>query len=429
MQEERDHRDPKTRRRRAGMLAGVISVVGLAGCDSLLDVEAPSRIESESLESPAVAALLVKSAITDFECAFAEYIVGAGLVGDEFQDSQLASAMWPYDQRQWDPETNGQYATSTCNDGAIGIYTPLSTARWQGDDALEKLDGFSDDEVPDRTSLIATAAAYSGYSHILIGEGMCTAAFDLGAELSRAEVFQRAEERFTRALDAAAASGSTEIVDMARVGRARARLNLGRIAEAAQDARLVSEGFVIQATYSGTSSRRENDVADRNVRNGSITVEDDFRDLSFAGVPDPRVRVTSEGISRSDNITELWVQEKFTSVSDPIPIAGWDEAQLIIAEAELGQTAVDIINMFHERAGLPEFDSDDPDEILAHVIQERSRELFLESHHLGDKIRYGLPFTPPAGTPYPPKAGGFYGDMTCFPLPDVERLNNPNIGG
>jgi hypothetical protein len=66
---------------------------------------------------------------------------------------------------------------------------------------------------------------------------------------------------------------------------------------------------------------------------------------------------------------------------------------------------------------------------MDHVVQERGRELFLESHHFGDKIRLNLPFTPAAGTAYPPKAGGFYGDMTCFPLPDAERLNNPNIGG
>jgi hypothetical protein len=41
-----------------------------------------------------------------------------------------------------------------------------------------------------------------------------------------------------------------------------------------------------------------------------------------------------------------------------------------------------------------------------------------------DIKRYGIPLTPPAGTPYP--LGGFYGDETCYPLPDVERNNNPN---
>ena len=61
------------------------------------------------------------------------------------------------------------------------------------------------------------------------------------------------------------------------------------------------------------------------------------------------------------------------------------------------------------------------------IVSERERELFMESQHLGDKLRYNLPFTPAAGTPYPPKAGGQYGSTTCFPLPDKERFNNPNF--
>ena len=407
----------------------VFLFVGAVGaCDSLLEVEAPSRVEAEALEGPSNAQLLVANAVTDFECAFAEYIVGAGLLGDELQDSQLGSGMWPYDQRQWNPETDGQYATATCNSTAIGIYTPLSTARWQADTVLERLESWTDAEVENRTSLLATAAAYSGYSHLLLGEGMCSAAFDLGPELTRPEIFERAEDRFTRAIQAAEAAGRDEILNMARVGRARVRLNLGKKAEATADARLVPPDFVLMATYSGVSPRRENDVFTRNIRDESITIEDDFRDLTFKGVPDSRVNVTYAGTFGSDNITELWIQHKYTFESSPIPVATWDEAQLIIAETEGGQVAVDIINMFHERAGLPSFQSSDPDEIMEHIIQERRRELFLESHHLGDVNRYGLQLSPVAGTPYPPKAGGFYGDQTCFPLPDVEKLNNPKIG-
>ena len=34
--------------------------------------------------------------------------------------------------------------------------------------------------------------------------------------------------------------------------------------------------------------------------------------------------------------------------------------------------------------------------------------------------------TPAAGTPYQRQKGGVYGSQLCFPLPDVERANNPN---
>ena len=65
--------------------------------------------------------------------------------------------------------------------------------------------------------------------------------------------------------------------------------------------------------------------------------------------------------------------------------------------------------------------------VLAQIVEERRRELWLEGHRLGDLRRYNLPFSPAAGTPYP--FGGVYGNQTCFPLPDIERINNPNIGG
>ena len=61
------------------------------------------------------------------------------------------------------------------------------------------------------------------------------------------------------------------------------------------------------------------------------------------------------------------------------------------------------------------------------VIEERRRELWLEGHRLYDIGRFDIPRTPVAGTPYP--KGGSYGNTTCLPLPDVERFNNPNIGG
>jgi hypothetical protein len=124
---------------------------------------------------------------------------------------------------------------------------------------------------------------------------------------------------------------------------------------------------------------------------------------------------------------EVWWQQKYTSLSSPIPIASWKEAQLIIAEIELGQSAVDIINTFHAENNIPLYDASglSDQEILAHVIQERSRELFLEGHRFWDIRRFEVPFDPPVGAAYP--KGGYYGDMRCFPLPNVERNNNPNI--
>lgn len=416
---------PRGRRGARGLLlAGV--VLALGACDSLLDVEAASRIPAENLEGPESAQLLLNGAVGDFECAFNAYVVMSGIIGEELVDATQTADRWPYDRREVQPNDR-RYSEFGCT--ALGVYTPLSTARWQAENVLAKLQGWTDQQVANRGVAIATAAAYSGYSHLLLGEGFCSgvlldAGLTPGGEVPRADVLRRAEQRFTDAIAAAQAAGSADIRNMALVGRARTRLNLGNPAGALADARLVTADYVRNATASTIASRRENRVVEQNNNSQAVSVGPTYRALEFGGVADPRVRVTDTGRNATDG-TRIWAQNKYSGLAAPLPIATWDEAQLIIAEVEGGQTAVDIINMFHARAGLPAFSATDPAAIRAQVIQERRRELFLEGHHLGDVIRYGLSLTPATGTPF--AKGGTYGSTTCLPLPNIERLNNPAI--
>jgi hypothetical protein len=132
------------------------------------------------------------------------------------------------------------------------------------------------------------------------------------------------------------------------------------------------------------------------------------------------VNVIDTGGTGFDGVTQLWTSNKWPNRSTPVPIASWDEAQLIIAEAAARTsdpgTAVAIINNLHTRAGLPAYDPVTDGPVLDHVIQERSRELFQEGgHRLNDMLRLGLPFF--EGTDH---IGGTYGNTTCFPLPQVE---------
>lgn len=405
-----------------------LAALSLSGCgdvlDSLLEVQAPSQVQARDLENERNARLLVDGVVAEYECALSHYILVGGLIGFELTDAQQTAAQWDYDRRTLAPQ-GGWYATTTCN-ARLGAYTPLATARWTADNALERLEGWSDSGVPNRSGLIATAAAYSGYSHLLMGEGFCSAAFDAGPELSRQQVFERAEARFTRAIEAAQAAGRADLRNMAYVGRARARLNQGRGAEAAADARQVADGFVINANYTAAASRAENRIFSWLNRSRFISVYSAFHDAEVDGVSDPRVSLFNTGVRGVNQQTIIWNQLKYPSLSSSIPIARWAEAQLIIAEVEGGQTAVGIINTLRDIHGLPHFQSDDPVEIRNQVVQERLRELFLEGQHLGDLIRYDLPLDPAPGTPF--VNGGLYGDMRCMPLPDVERLNNPNIG-
>jgi starch-binding outer membrane protein, SusD/RagB family len=404
----------------------------LAGCSDLtsLDQESPSRIPEDDLLQPGNAALLVLSAVGDFECALARYIVAAGLVGDELANANLANRLWDYDRRTILP-INTVYSNNTCDDPSNDptVYTVLSTARFGADNALRLLDGWSDEEVPDRTALIATAAAYAGYSLVLLGESMCSAALDVGPELTPAQVLTEAEARFTRAIDAATAVGADTILNLALLGRARARLGLGNKSAAAADAGLIPEDFVVEATYSNAKPRRENLIFSFTSLNLLGTVDEPFRDVTFEGVPDPRVSVVDAGMPGADQVTPMFLPTKYSGFDSPVPVARWEEAQLIVAEAavaagDLGG-AVGIINTLHANVGLPPYGGGTPDEVTAQIIEERRREFFLEGQRLGDIIRYGLPLFPATGTEF--THGGLFGSQVCFPLPAVERNNNPNI--
>lgn len=406
----------------SGMLAIAMIVAGCEVFENALDVEAPSQVPAAELDRPEHAQLLVNGAIGDFECALGSYVVNSGLLGGELDDATFTADRWPLASRSL---TGGDRRYSVFGCEALGVYTPLSTARWSADNILEKLNAWTDAEVPNRQRLSATAAAYSGYAHLLLGEGFCTAAIDMSAELSSEQVFQRAEERFTQAITAAQAANDNDILNMARVGRARARLNLGKRAEAAADARLVPVGYVKLATASTSSGRRRNRVSEQN-RTGSVSVRPEYRNLTVGGIADPRVAVVDAGRNGADAQTRLWFQRKYADDAAPLPIATWEEAQLIIAEAEGGQSAVNIINALRARAGLPAtFASTNPAEIQAAVLEERRRELFLEGQRLYDVRRLNLPLVPALGAPYP--KGGTYGDARCMPLPDVERATNPNL--
>ncbi len=397
------------------------------GCSLLdkgLEATAPDKIETSGLETPANATLIVNSAIGNFECALGTYILDAGMMSGELMDATATAANWAFDRRDTDATADTRYATNDCL--SYGIYTPLQVARGTADRALVLLQGWTDAEVPNRQDLIAKAAAYDGYSTLLLGEAFCEAAVNLGPLLTSAQLFAAAEANFTTAIAAAQTAGNTQILNMAYVGRARARLDQGNKAGAATDAALVPAGFVIYATSENAPTRRQNRVQTFS-QAGVVSVGAAYRALTVDGtaIPDTRVTVTNAGKAGTDNRTPLFIQTKYATSSTPIPIASYREAQLILAEAQGGQTAVNIINSLRSAAGLPTVSAVD----INVIASERARILFLEGQHLYDVRRLNLPLFPAAGTPYSTVylKGGNYGSERCFPLPDVERLNNPNI--
>src|SRR4029077_6602998 len=134
------------------------------------------------------------------------------------------------------------------------------------------------------------------------------------------------------------------------VGRARTRQNLGRLSDAEADAKLVSAAYVHNVTASTGSISRRNRVYEWSNMLRNVGVKVFFQGLTEGGVADPRVS-TQEIFTPK----HMFLQQKYAALETPMPLATWDEAQLIIAEAPGGLTALGIINMSHARAGVPAF--------------------------------------------------------------------------
>lgn len=433
--------------RRLGCTAALVLTSACGALESLLEVDVPSQIPAEQFEVPANAPLIVNSVVGEFECALSRFIVAGGLVGNELRDVQATGGpgtTWDLDRRTIPPV--GYHAADGCNGIRFGVYVPLSTTRWLADNILASLQGWSDAQVPTRAELIPRAAAFAGYSTLLLGEAMCSVALDVGPELTRDAMFQRAEERFTQAIAAATAVGNSSLLNLARVGRARARHNqairggtvvsAAKLAEAGADAALVPAGFVFNAAYVFPTERTENRIFGSINRQSLNAVEEVYRNLTWAGVPDPRVVAVDAGRPGADGVNRLWEQRKYTGSNSPIPIARYAEAQLIMAEAAVAagnpQAATNIINALHQAAGIPAFAGGDAATVQAQIVEERKRELFLEGHHLADLGKYTIPLFPAAGLAFQAAVGGnnkggTYGTDTCLPLPNVERDNNPNL--
>ena len=407
----------------------LVGLMAATGCDlfnNALEVQSPSTIPASGLEVPGNAALLVNGAIGDFECAAGAYAVMSGLITDELIDATQTADRYPYELRTM-LSSDRRYAVNDCI--GLGVYTPLQTARFSAANILSLLSGWTTAQVPARDSLIATASTYEAYSLVMLGEGFCTTVVSgldanrqivYGGEISPDSVFRLAVAAFSQAITL----GDTSIVNLARVGRARAYVDLGQPALAKADALLVPPGYRKVVTASAINARRNNRVWQEN----SATSDNTSLDSVYRAMGDPRVPFADKGKNSVTGI-HLYRQLKDTSASTPLRLASGDEARLIIAEANLDARdfpgADSIITNFRGRGGQSAFASVDSATVADSLFDQRRREFFLEGQHLFDLRRFNKTPHPAAGTPY--AGGGVYGTQLCLPLPDVEKQNNPNF--
>lgn len=407
--------------RRAGAAHIGLALVAaqlLSACQGVLDVSLPGNVDASALDAPSLAPTLVDGAQADFECAFTQYVETTATWANEVLNSSGGAEVVGWSARFTRPEAGtGQCPTATSNRGAFNVYTPLQIARGQAELALTKLNAFTDAQVAGRALLLARASFYSGYAHLLLSEGYCQIAVDETPLLSPAQGLAIAETKLTDAIAAATTDNNAAVLNASRVARARVRIALGNKAGAAADAKLVPSGFAYNATYASTPVRRRNTVMEDINLKFHLSIAPAYRGLTVGGVADPRVIAIDAKRVGIDAVTPVWTQGKYTSPDSPMPLATWDEAQLIIAEAEGGQSAIDAINRIRTKYNLPQYGGGTAAEITAQIIEERRRTLFLDGHAIKDHLRFGIPFATGVD-----QKGVRYNDETCIPLP-LSELN------
>jgi hypothetical protein len=392
------------------------TVVGLSACDNLLKVTSPGALTAAQANNPTLAPVLEIGMLADFECAFQGYAYTSSELTNEFDGEITAAADLLWYNHVVDLDATSGTLSCTVSGGA---FLPLQTARFDAQNLYQVVKSAPAGIVDSSEALLGTAAAYAGYSFTLLGEGFCAVTVNIGPLMTREDAWDSATVWFTEAL---AHKTSSDVHNMALVGRARAELDLGQKASALADASLVPVGFARMINMSTSTVRRENQDYIQSIQNRNASVAAAYRSLTVNGVPDSRVVAVLSPLKGQDNVHQLWLQQKYTTLTAPRVLAGWKEAQLIIAETSTGQAAVDAINKLRASASLPLFSSTDPTAIAAQVVEERRRELFLDGQRLGDLLRLGIPF--PSGVTI---AGAPIGPITCIPLPLTERAINPNL--
>ncbi len=419
------------RRGRLGAAALALAVA-LTGCDSLLEVENPSVIDEEDVTDPAFIPQMVNAAINEFQTNYSFLAFAGAILTDE--------AVNGHNYEQW--RDIDLRIVEYDNSQLLTINQYMQQARAVGEDMTSRLREVVDN--PGSSIELATALAYTGYAYTRMGEYFCEAPVEpKKPSVSSDAMLEIADERFREAIQIAQAAGGADgehILNLARVGAARAALQRGDRDAAIEFASQVPEDFVAYVRYVETPTNQRNYFWTATTgTNHTLGVDEKFRDLN-----DTRVRHMAEGRTGHNQATILYTPVQSPAFADWDPtvpmdvsdstliaelgfkqgtdmiLASYLEAQYILAEAG-GMSAAELRAFINERravGGQGDFTGTDA-ELQAELRDQRRRDFFLSGHRLGDLRRYlalyGVDEFPSGPHPNDEEWGwGNYGSATCF---------------
>ena len=412
-------------------LAALISL-GAGACNNALDVQNPGAIQEGQLADPALIQLMVNGAIGEFQYAYGQYAQWSAVLSDEaFTDHTNV------DVRDFSEHNFGDLNEITTN-----VYQYVQRARQSADDAADRLKALLGSSASSDLN-VARALAYGGYSYVLLGEGWCESPINLSAPIQSDSLLRLAIARFDEAITVATA-GSTganvaaaqDLINMSRVGAARAALKLGDATLARSYASLVPANYEKLAYYSSNTVRENNALnALTHASGASLGMFTKFQGLNDPRVPQPAS--TQLGLTGGSIYTPLtpymytgWVPSGPASpridVNSDIKFATALEAQYIMAETD-GPTPA-TLNFVNQRraAGGQGAVALTGAALMTELADQRARDFYLTGQRLGDLRRYAEAGNDMFPTGKYPVFNDSYGSAKCFIVPLTEKAGNPN---
>ena len=425
---------------RFGALA--VLAAGSIACNDFLQAENPGAVEEPLVNDIAYTNLIANGPIYAFQLGHTDAMYWNGQLTDELFNRAVFVEEGQIDRR--DLYSDMTYINAF-------LYGPMQRARFLGEDATRRLKLI----IPDSATSdirVARSLAFAGYSYVILGEMMCTTPIDLSAPKSSEEMFADAIARFQEAITVATAAktryqaaspvpaalvlGADSVKNFALVGAARAALNRNDKVAAIAFASQVPADFVYRLYYTDNTTGQRNRTYERlTVGSNAFLINTPF----FAMAGDPRVPRIAGTTGRGGTPLSPSAYSTFNNTpagADFAPvmtfrIASGLEARYVIAEAQ-GPTAATLTFVNERRAaGLQPPVTLADAALMAELRDQRSRDMYLDGHRLGDLRRYlkyyNIDLFPTGAYPGSTSGAIYNASITCWPLPTNEINGNPNI--
>ena len=414
----------------------------LATCADLTKVGDQGIVEPGSVANPVGAQAQYAGATRTFVSGVITAISTSGMFSDEWVlgDFPGNGSNTNLDARR--PATTAQQTGSSFVNHSNTLTTLIFTKN-----ALAKY-------LPTPLSLQGQMLAYMGYTELFLAEQFCNGIpfstidangnVTLGAATSRDNVYARAIAHFDSA--AALSADSARVLNLTRVGKARALAGLGRYADAAAAVAGVPTSFVYNLEIIGSLASAQNTLYTTMTGGGAglSTGRDGLNGIDWIGANDPRVKTSFQRVG-TGGTTPMYLFLGYNSLGAPIALATGVEARLYEAEAALqannndaattGSGWLGILNTLRATAITPALSPlTDPGSYNARVdllFRERAFWTFLTAKRMGDLRRLVRQYGRPQQTVFPTglyKDGSPYGSDVNLTPPLTEGAN-PNYTG